>query len=73
MTPEMLGPMFWLVIKIFAIVGLAIYTVFTGVVVRQEQLMSRVLEAGPERILRIVAWLYLATSLFVLFLAIVIL
>lgn len=73
MTPEALGPVFWMVIKLLAIIGLVIYTMFTGIIVRQEQLMAKVLEAGPERILRIIAWLYFAASLFVLFLAIVLL
>jgi len=73
MTPELIGPMFWLIIKIFTILGIAIYVVFAGVVVRQEQLMSKVLEAGPERALRVIAWLYFIASLFVLFMAIVLL
>lgn len=73
MTPDVLGPAFWLVIKLFAVLGVIIYTVFTGVVLRQEQLMAKVLEAGPERAIRMIAWLYFGVSLFVLLLAIVLL
>jgi len=73
MTSDVLGPAFWLVIKLFAILGLIIYTIFTGVVLRQEQLMAKVLEAGPERVLRMIAWLYLGISLFILLLAVVLL
>ena len=73
MTPEMWGPMFWLVIKLFTLLGLGIYVIFTGVVVRQEQLMSKVLEAGPERILRVLAWIYLLCAVGIFGLAIILL
>ena len=72
MTPD-IGPYFWLLFKALTLLGLVIYIIFAVVVVRQEQLMTKVLEAASEKMLRILALLHLAASIFIFFLALVIL
>lgn len=73
MTPESLETAGWLFFKVMIIVGIGIYTVFAGIIVRQEQLMSRVLEAATEPLLRLFVLLYLFASLGVLLAAIILL
>ena len=73
MTPENVGSIVWLVMKLMILIGLGIYIVFAAVIVRQEQLMSKVLEASPEKILFLTTWLHLGASLVVFLLALLIL
>jgi hypothetical protein len=73
MTPETVGSMVWLGMKLMTLVGLGIYTVFAFVIVRQEQLMSKVLEAKSEKILSVLTWLHLGASLVVFMLALLLL
>ena len=73
MTPDNVGSFVWLGMKLMTLVGLGIYTVFAFVIVRQEQLMSKVIEAQSEKILSILAWLHLGISVVVFFLALLIL
>lgn len=72
MMPDV-GSYFWLIFKLLTLLGLAIYVIFAVVVVRQEQLMTKVLEAASEKMLRVFALFHLAASIFVFFLALVIL
>ena len=65
MTPDTAGSLMWLGIKLMVLLGLIIYIVFAGVIVRQEQLMSKVLEADSEKILSVLAWIHLGASIFV--------
>jgi len=73
MTPENIGSIVWLGTKLMILIGLGIYIVFAGVIVRQEQLMSKVLEASSEKILSLLTWLHLGASLVVFLLALLIL
>ena len=63
----------WLGLKLMTMLGLGIYIVFSLVVVRQEQLMSRVLEAQSERILSLIAWIHLIAAGVIFILALLIL
>lgn len=62
-----------LVIKILIVSGLILYTGFAFIVVRQEQLMSNVLEEHFETILRLLAVLHLLAAIFTIILAMVLL
>jgi hypothetical protein len=73
MTPQALPAFAWLLLKILTLLGVAVYVVFAGVMVRQERLMANVLEEGFEPVLRILTYVHLAMSVAVFFLALVIL
>lgn len=66
MTPTF--PTIWFIGKLFVLLGLLIYIVFAGVLVRQEFLMSKVLEEKSEPILRVLVFIHLllAVGLFLL-------
>lgn len=57
-----------LIIKIFFLLGLFLYSIFAGVLVRQEQLMADVLEESFEQIIRllVIGHLVVAIGIFVL-------
>lgn len=57
-----------LVLKIFFLVGLLLYGIFAGVLVRQEQLMADVLEESFEPIIRflVIGHLVVAIGIFIL-------
>jgi hypothetical protein len=59
--------------KLMTLLGLGIYIVFAFVIVRQEQLMSKVIEAQSEKILSVLAWLHLGAAVVIFFLALLIL
>lgn len=63
----------WLFLKVLTLLGIAVYVVFSGVMVRQERLMANVLEESFEPILRMLTYVHLALSIAVFFLAVVIL
>ena len=73
MIPEALPGYMMLFIKLMVILGIGLYTVFAGVMVRQEQLMSRVLEEQFEPVLRTLTLVHLAASFITLLLAIILL
>ncbi len=73
MTPESLPALVWLTLKVITLLGIAVYVVFAGVMVRQEHLMANVLEEGFEPVLRILTYVHLAMSVAVFLLALVIL
>lgn len=58
-----------LIVKLLAILGLILYAVFAGVMVRQENLMASVLEEGFEPVIRILTYLHLAAALGLILLA----
>lgn len=62
-----------LLLKIFALIGLAVYAIFGIIIVRQEHLMANVLEEATEPVLRILVYIHLAASIGLFFLALVIL
>lgn len=59
-----------LVLKIFFLLGLLLYSIFAGVLVRQEQLMADVLEESFESMLRFLVMGHLVIALGVFVLAI---
>jgi len=73
MIPQNLPAMAWLILKVITLLGIAVYVVFAGVMVRQERLMANVLEEGFEPVLRILTYVHLIASVGVFFLALVIL
>lgn len=64
---------FWLVIKSFTLLGFAIYIVFSIVIVRQERLMSAVIEEGFEPVIKSLALIHLLASIVLFVLALVLL
>ncbi|KKU96112.1 hypothetical protein A3A64_04760 [Candidatus Gottesmanbacteria bacterium RIFCSPLOWO2_01_FULL_48_11] len=72
MTPT-LPTVVFLAVKLLALVGLGVYALFAGIMVRQEQLMGAVLEEAFEPVLRVVTIVHFVVSVGVLLLAIVLL
>lgn len=72
MTPEVTSAAA-LSIKFLVLVGVALYTGFAIIIVRQEQLMAGVLEESFEPILRICALIHLTLAIGLFFLALLIL
>jgi len=60
-----------LVLKVFVLLGIALYAVFAGIMVRQEQLMENVLEDAFEPVLRVltISHFIISIGLFLLALA----
>jgi len=73
MTPTVIPSYVLLTLKIFSIVGLLIYSVFAGVLVRQEQLMAHVLEEQFQPVLRALVIAHLIVTVVLLLLAIILL
>ena len=73
MTPVVIPSYVLLTLKIFGITGLCIYTVFAGVLVRQEQLMADVLEEQFQPLIRILVIVHLIATLALLLMAIIVL
>lgn len=57
------GESIWLLVKVLFLVGLSVYLIFAGVVVRQVYLMTETLEVGFEMPVRALVWLHLAVAL----------
>ena len=68
MTPD-ITTLVLLAFKLLMLVGMLIYIIFAAVMVRQEKLMSDVLEEGFEPMLRLLTWVHLAASVGVFILA----
>lgn len=68
MTPQVIATLF-LGLKILTLIGLGVYAVFALVMVRQEQLMAKALEASFEPILRTLVFFHFLASLGILGLA----
>ncbi|MBI5619559.1 hypothetical protein HY950_01235 [Candidatus Gottesmanbacteria bacterium] len=68
MTPNVI-PAVWLGVKVLVLIGLAVYAVFAGIMVRQEQLMANVLEESFEPVLRLIVIIHLAAAIGVFLLA----
>ncbi len=60
-------------LKVFTLVGLGLYAIFAGIMIRQEQLMADVLEEGFEPILRLLTILHFAAAVGLFILALMIL
>ncbi len=67
MTPDVSASIL-IVVKVFLLVGLGLYSIFSVVLVRQEQLMADVLEESFQPILRflVITHLVIALGLFLL-------
>ena len=63
----------FLIIKLLSLVGLAVYALFAGIMVRQEQLMGAVLEESFEPVLRLITIVHFVAAVGVLLLAIILL
>ena len=66
-----ISPLF--IVKVVVLVLLLMYVVFSGVVVRQIEFMTRVLKEENSGVLRIFALLHFILAIFVFLLAVVIL
>lgn len=73
MTPVNVSVVVSLTVKVLVLIGLGLYAIFSGIMIRQEQLMAAVLEEGFEPILRILTILHFAASVALIILAIIIL
>ncbi len=73
MIPVTIPPEAWLILKLFTLLGIAVYIVFAGVMVRQESTMAHVLEEGFEPVLRVLTYVHLALIIFLFFLALILL
>jgi len=73
MTPEVIGSVSALVMKLFTVFGLGVYAVFAIIIVRQEQLMAKTLAESSERILRALTLIHLAATIAVILFAIILL
>lgn len=62
-----------LAIKLLTLVGFAVYAVFAGVLVRQEQLMANVIEEAFEPILRLLVVFHFIATVVLLALAFILL
>jgi hypothetical protein len=63
----------WLGIKILTLLGIAVYGVFAGTMVRQEHLISHVLEEDFEPAVRLLTYIHFIVVIGVFLLAIVLL
>lgn len=61
------------ILKIFTLLGLGLYGVFAIIIIRQEQLMSHVLEEAFEPVLRALVLVHLIGAIALFFLAVVLL
>ena len=62
-------PLAFFAIKLLVLLGLAVYAIFAGILVRQEQLMAHVLEESFEPILKILTIIHFAAALGIIALA----
>lgn len=68
-----IAPLALLTVKLLVLLGLALYAVFAGILVRQEQLMADVLEESFEPILRMLVLIHFFAALGIIGFALVLL
>jgi hypothetical protein len=73
MTPDSLQIAGWIFLKVMMLVAIVIYGVFAAVMVRQEQLMAKVLESSAEPILRILTIVHFFCTVVLFIIALIIL
>ncbi len=61
------------ILKAFVLIGLAVYSIFAVVMVRQEHLMADVLEESFEPVLRLLVYIHLLAAIATFLLALVLL
>lgn len=71
MTPVTAPAVILALVKICVLIGLIVYTIFAGIMVRQEQLMAHVIEESFEPALRLLTLIHAAAAIVVLLLAVV--
>jgi hypothetical protein len=72
MTPDMTSQI-WLIVKFFFIIAMLLYAGFSAIIVRQEQLMSDVMEENFESVLKLLTFVHLAAAVGLIFLAVLLL
>lgn len=72
MTPD-IGSLLLLFVKALVVFGLGLYIVFAFVILRQEQLMSHVLEEAFEPVLRMVSVVHFIASIVIFVMSIILL
>jgi len=73
MTPEQYTSIGFLIVKTLSIVGFILYAIYAAVMVRQEQLMSKVLAETSEGSVRVLAVIHLIAAVLVIILALILL
>jgi len=73
MTPQDYTNIGFLIAKIFIIISMFLYAIYAWIMVRQEQLMSKVLAETSESLLRLLTLIHLAAAIFVIILAFILL
>lgn len=63
----------WFGVKLMVLLGIIIYGVFAGVIVRQEYLMTKTMEAKSETTLTFLTWLHLGIAIVLFILALLLL
>lgn len=64
---------FFAIIKWFFVIGLAMYSIFAIVVVKQVSIMSESVESSVNPIIKLLSWLHLAMAILLVVAAIVML
>ena len=64
-------PLVWTIVKLFFIIGLAVYSIFALVIVRQTQIMSTTVKLDFELAIKFLATLHLLLALGLLLFAII--
>ena len=70
---EIIGISVWSIAKVFVLLALLIYIVFSLIVIRQVKLMGQTLDGKVNVAVKIVAWVHLIVVLFIFLLALIIL
>jgi hypothetical protein len=73
MTEQTIPIFAFFILKIIILIGIGVYAVFAGIMIRQEHLMANVLEENFEPILRMLTYIHLALTIIVFFLAVILL
>ena len=63
----------WMVIKILTVIGLSLYSIYAAIIIRQEELMSKVLAETSEPILRLLSIIHFIAALALILFAIILL
>ena len=63
----------WFVVKMMVLLGMVLYLIFAGVVIRQVQLMSGSLNGTLDLPLRTIAWVHFGVAVAVFLFAVVVL
>ncbi|MHA2055297.1 MAG: DUF5657 family protein [Candidatus Hodarchaeales archaeon] len=63
----------WLIIKLAFLIGILLYVIFAYIVTKQVKLMNETIEVGLENTIKIISYVHLAVSIFILILSMIIL